>query len=456
MAPRQRRTAQAAVALCMGAALSLPAAARPITTREGVLPYGSELGEDSLDLPTELFEFEKAGGKRSYLLNLGDMLFSSPAIFGGVARKAGISCNTCHQQGAGNPNLYITGHSTRPGNFDTSGPLFNPKADNGVLDPLTPPSLRGAKHLAPYGKDGRIASLREFIRNVVVNEFAGPEPSAQALDSLTVYVQEISFLPNPQLDPGGALNARASASALRGEKIFARPFPKDPTTSCASCHAPSGAFVDHRTHDIGTGGLFKTPTLINANVNAPYFHDGRFDSYEQVVAYFDTHFALGLGPSDRSDLVAYLNAVGGAEKAVTRNSVQAELDEIGAFASVLETAIADRDREIVSLAVESVSREWRELGENFPARSDPTVRGGVGERASARGAVASLVLGLRRIDMAAAAGDYAAAAAAWALYRNKAQEAGEKLKSAEPWSLFDPQVRAAHFRALEQLTSLAK
>ena len=68
-----------------------------------------------------------------------------------------MSCNTCHQQGASNPKLFVPGLSSRPGTFDVSGALFNPKADNGVFDPVTPPSLRGASNLAPYGHDGRFA-----------------------------------------------------------------------------------------------------------------------------------------------------------------------------------------------------------------------------------------------------------------------------------------------------------
>ena len=62
---------------------------------------------------------------------------------------------------------------------------------------------------------------------------------------------------------------------------------------------PSGAFVDHQQHDVGSGGLFKTPTLRNADFNAPYFHDGRFDTYDQVVAHFDTRVrsrSVGAGP----------------------------------------------------------------------------------------------------------------------------------------------------------------
>jgi len=79
---QSRRIAAAGVAamLLIGSA----AFAAPITTKEGVLPPGSDLGETVADQPTELFATELAGGKRSYMQKLGDMLFSSPAILGGV------------------------------------------------------------------------------------------------------------------------------------------------------------------------------------------------------------------------------------------------------------------------------------------------------------------------------------------------------------------------------------
>ena len=320
MSARRRATSTLA-AVCAAAALTFGAAAAPIATKEGVLPPGTELNAEQLDQPNELFASELAGGKRSYLLNLGDLLFSSPAIFGGVARQAGISCASCHQQGHNNPRLFVPGLSSRPGTFDTSGALFNPKADNGVFDPVTVPSLRGAKYLAPYAHDGRFGTLRDFIRNAIVNEFAGPEPSAQVVDALENYVKEISFLPNPKLGPGGRLSDEASDAARRGQALFVKPFRKDASMSCATCHQPSGAFVDHQVHDVGSGGWFKTPTLINADFNAPYFHDGRFDSYAEVVAYFDRHFDLGLSEGERADLVAYLDAVGDAKEPTVRNTV---------------------------------------------------------------------------------------------------------------------------------------
>lgn len=445
-----------AVLVGVAAALVLgSAAARPLVTREGVLPPGTELFEDdTLEEPTELFVSELAGRGRSYRLNLGDILFSSPAILGGLARRAGISCNTCHREGAGNARLFVPGLSSRPGTFDTTGPSFNPKADNGRFDPVRVPSLRGARRLAPYGHDGRFGSLRAFIRHVVVDEFAGPEPSDQVLDALVTYVEDIAFLPNAKLAPDGRLTERASAAARRGEAVFRRPFPHDPSLSCAACHVPAQGFVDHRLHDVGSGGPVKTQTLRNANFNAPYFHDGRYATYAEVIAHFDRHYDLGLAEGDRADLLAYLEAVGDADKPLTRRTVRSERDALGQLARVFDKAVAEQNREVIALAVEAIGNEWRELAENFPGPKDTALKAGVAERLHAAEAVRAVVLSLRRLAMAADRGEFPAAARALADYRREVAAASGKLLRAAPFSLFDPGARKAHLRALEALTAL--
>jgi cytochrome c peroxidase len=446
-----------AIACCVAVALTMAGAkSAPITSRESVLPPGTELNEDQLDQPTELFASELAGGKRSYQVNLGDLLFSSPIILGGVARQAGISCGTCHQQGHNNPKLFVPGLSSRPGTFDTTGALFEPKSDNHVFDPVTPPSLRGAKHLAPYGHDGRFATLRDFVHNVVVNEFAGAEPSDEILDALVAYVEDVSFLPNPKLGPDGRLTGAASAAAHRGEAVFNRPFPHDAAMSCASCHQPSADFVDHKVHDVGTGGAFKTATLRNADFSSPYFHDGRYDTYGQVIEHFDRHFDLGLTADDKRDLLAYLDAVGDAAKPISRNSVQAALDEIAHLGSVLDTAIPAHNKAIIALTVDVVGNEWRELGEFFPGRGDTSVAGGLSERLRARDATRGMALSLREIAMAVATGDYDTATKTYADYKAQGLVAAATLKAAESWSLFNPQIREAHFTALKSLARLAR
>jgi cytochrome c peroxidase len=423
----------------------------PVEGDQTALPVNTELNEDALDRPREVFRSELTG-RKSYLVNLGNLAFSSPSILGGVARQANMSCGTCHVNGAGNPKFFMPKMSTRPGNFDTTGPLFNPRADNGLLDPVRIPSLRGVRYLAPYGADGRMASLHDFVRNVIVNEFAGPEPSPEIVDAIVSYLQDIDFLPNPSLGPGGRLAGKISESERRGEALFAKPFPHDPNKSCAGCHVPSGAFVDHKQHDVGSGGLFKTPTLRNADFNAPYFHDGRFDTYGQVVAHFDSVFALGLTAQDRKDLVAYLTAVGDGTLPYEHDGAGASLKEINDFATVLNTAIPASDKDVVALAVDTIGGELRELTEQYPDRKNTSVSGGEQERSSARAALKEVVLLLRRIDIAVGEGRTADAATDFRNYRYlMAAAVPSLLAGAEPWSLFNPVVHDQHYGALRQV-----
>ena len=431
-------------------------AAFPVDGDQTTLPAKTELNEDALDKPREVFRSEATGGK-SYLVNLGNLAFSSPGIFGGVARQAGISCGSCHINGAGNAKFFMPKMSTRPGNFDTTGALFNPKADNFTLDPIRIPSLRGARYLAPYGHDGRMSSLRDFVRNVIVAEFAGPEPSPVIVDAIVAYIQDIDFLPNPSLGPGGRLIGQINDAERRGEALFTKPFPHDPALSCAGCHVPSAAFVDHQQHDVGSGGLFKTPTLRNADFNTPYFHDGRFDSYDQVVAHFDRVFDLGLSAQDRSDLVAYLTAVGDGVQPYEHDGARATLKEIDDFTTVLGAAISENDKDIIALAVDTIGNELRELTERYPDRKNTSVSGGQQERILARAGLKELVLMLRRIDMAAAEGRSSDAAAEYKNYRYlMAAAVPALLASAEPWSLFNPAVHDAHYAALRQVLQTKK
>ena len=408
------------------------------------LPPGSDLDADAIENPREVFHSEALHGRKSYLSNLGNLLFNSPLLLGDAARKAGISCGSCHVNGASNPKLFIPGLSTRPGNFDTSSGFFNPKADNAVLDPVTIPSLRGARYLGPYGHDGRTASLREFVQNVIVTEFAGAAPSPQILDAIVIYIEDIDFLPNPRLDKAGGLATGATPAQQRGEQLFAKPFPHQPQLSCAGCHVPSGAFVDHQQHDIGSGGLFKTPTLLNADFNAPYFHDGRFDTYDQVVGYFDQAFELGLTAQDRADLVAYLAAVGDGVRPQYALSGPSVLSDINDFASILDMAISRHDSDIVAVAVPSLTGLLQDLAAHYPQATVDVGTPGSNEISLARATLAALVQTLNRVAKDAAAGHFDQAANEYLGYRKLTLATARlALQAAQPWSLYDPTVHAA-------------
>jgi cytochrome c peroxidase len=256
-------------------------------------------------------------------LLLGDLLYHAPSTLGSRARELGISCQTCHPNGAANASFSLPGVSDRPGNADLSTRFFRPGADDGIANAINIPSLRGARYTGPYGHDGRTASLAEFVQGVVTSEFGGAPLPPDELAALVRYVQDLDFLPNAKLDPRSRLTAAAGEAARRGEAVFKRAEPGFDGGSCASCHVPSTFFRDGRVHRLGTarspsrsavdGGL-ETPTLLGIVETAPYFHDGRFATLGEVISWFDASYDLGLDARDRADLEAYLEAVGGADR----------------------------------------------------------------------------------------------------------------------------------------------
>jgi hypothetical protein len=442
-APHRRCAVLFAVIALFG--LGPNAHSSPVNDNHTGLPIGSELDDDAITNPREVFHSEAIRGRKSYLSNLGNLAFNTPYTLGAAAQKAHISCASCHVNGASNPKLFIPGLSTRPGNFDTTNSVFNPKTDNGVLDPLTIPSLRGARLLAPYGHDGRTSSLRDFVRNVIVNEFSGTEPSSQILDAIVVYIEDIDFLPNPGLDKTGALTPGANASQQRGEALFRKPFPHDASMSCAGCHVPSSAFVDHRQHDVGSGGLYKTPTLMNADFSAPYFHDGRFDDYAQVIEHFDRVYDLALNAQDRADMAAYLTAVGDGLRPEYHLTGTSVLDDVNGFASVLDIAISSHDSQVVAFTVRSVNDLLQDLAERYPDPRYHESSGGAHELALARATIAALMQTLHRVDRDAAAGKFGDAAGEYLAYRKLAfATAPMALQAAERWSAFTPTLHDTH------------
>lgn len=287
------------------------------------LPPGSIL-DDQDPLPRLRLNFEVRNFDESDipLVAYGDMLFDSPQIFGEPARGLGVACSTCHNRSDINNRFFIPGVSHQPGAADVDGAFFNPFFNDQRSDSLDTPSLRGLRFTAPYGRDGRFESLREFARNVIVNEFGGSEPTPFMLDALVAYMFEFDWQPNSLLNKDGTLNENTSEAARRGELLFNTPFATMGGRACSSCHLPSSNFLDRQRHDIGSDhssepfaldGFFDTPTLLNSVYTAPYFHDGALATLGEVVKWFDESYTLGLSDTDQTDLTEYLIAVGSAD-----------------------------------------------------------------------------------------------------------------------------------------------
>ena len=291
-------------------------------------------------------------------------------------------------------------------------------------DALDIPSLRGLRFTGPYGRDGRFASLRDFTRNVIVNEFAGGEPSPLILDALVAYMLEFDFLPAPYLERDGRLKASASDSAKRGELLFQTPYPSMNGQSCASCHIPGSHFTDNEVHDIGSAGegaasgfsgAFDTPTLLGTMHTAPYFHDGRFSSLAEVAAWKSETFGLGLDLSEKNDLTAYLEAVGAGGEPYQAFDMETTpfrlmVEELTVFLSTLDTLIPEQDREHADLLLRTVAGDM-EL--DASAMTNRDARGKTLDMADRLWALRDLVLQDSWEEAAIAWRDYQAMAEAY-------------------------------------------
>ena len=340
------------------------------------LPPATNLNDQD-PLPLLVLNFEERGFDETdlFLVAYGDMLFDSSEIFGEPARSLGITCSTCHNRSDINNSFFIPGISPHPGAADVDGEFFNPRFNDQRNDPLDIPSLRGIRFTAPYGRDGRIASLSDFTRNVVVNEFAGAEPTPLMLDALVAYQLEFDFLPASQLNPDGTLKPDAvSEAALRGQDLFNRPFAGMGGRACSICHIPSANFIDRLSHDILSGdpslpgasrdAFFDTPTLLGTAYTAPYFHDGSLETLADVVNWFNETHNLGLTEGERSDLTAYLIAVGSADDPFEifddeNTPFALAWAELSTFLSTLDTLIPAQDTYHALLLLDTVTPDLR-------------------------------------------------------------------------------------------------
>jgi cytochrome c peroxidase len=121
-----------------------------------------------------------------------------------------------------------------------------------------------------------------------------------------------------------------SGEAKRGFDVF------NGKARCAQCHS-GWNFTDNGFHDIGIKGddrgrgaklpleamqyAFKTPTLRNADLRAPYMHDGSEVDLAQVIAFYDKGgdekrpsldsdiIPLHLSESEKHDLLAFLKTL---------------------------------------------------------------------------------------------------------------------------------------------------
>jgi cytochrome c peroxidase len=124
--------------------------------------------------------------------------------------------------------------------------------------------------------------------------------------------------------------------ALGKRLFFDAALSVDGGVRCASCHRPDHAFSDSVAVSrgaFGRRGQRNAPALVNRAYGRAFFWDGRAETLESVVAFYDSggvanaHLdpeirRLGLTPEQRRDLVAFLEAFTGTMASGPQRFVQ--------------------------------------------------------------------------------------------------------------------------------------
>ena len=350
---------------------------------------------------------EGANPERQAVLEMiGTIAFESPDLLGGTAAALGMSCSSCHPRGGTQTRLFINTLSDKPGNVDVTNGVFSPLTEDNIINPINIPSLFGARHTAPFGRRGNFETIADFTIHAVVTEFIGQHPSELMLEALVAFQNTLDFPANSMLDSNGALTDAASDSARRGEVIFRRP------GACATCHKPNDFFVDHKTHDVGTNGEFETPSLRGTAISAPYAHDGRFDTVSEAVDHFVGFLRLDLKGQEKTDLVAYVEAVGATDAKTVLTEEQALRKRFADLGGLLRGLIALDDRPLADLAIGEINRSFKAIQMYY---RDPPHR-------ATRAVLAEWMEALRVVERHVMAGEAEEALDALTAYEKRVQE----------------------------------
>ena len=201
------------------------------------------------------------------------------------------------------------------------------------IGPFTNPIEHGfANHDEMVAKMKKMPGYRKLFQEVF-----GWEITIQDVGRAVASFQRTVLSGNSAVDKydiGGDQNA-LSDSAKRGLELFRG------KARCTRCHSGFN-FTDEKFHNLGIGwddnkvdlgrymetknpediGAFKTPTLREIARTAPYMHDGRFKSLEEVVKFYNqggvknphqdnTIIPLEMTDDEQQDLVAMLKSLNG-------------------------------------------------------------------------------------------------------------------------------------------------
>lgn len=230
-----------------------------------------------------------------------------------MARRRWISCSSCHPDGESDARTWQNPEGLRDTPSLAGMAWTHPlhwSADRDEVQDFEH-TIRGdlmqGKGLTPGGPRDYHESLGKPNKGL-----------SRELDALAAYSNTHKFPLSPHAKGG------LSDAAKRGREIFL-----SSKTACATCHS-SPFYTDSRhgsrvLHDVGTGppdiadpseimgSAYDTPTLLGIYRTAPYLHQGKAATLEEVLTKYNPRDRHGktshLTPQQISDLVEFLKSL---------------------------------------------------------------------------------------------------------------------------------------------------
>jgi len=240
---------------------------------------------------------------------LGRVLFHDVQL----SADGSTSCGTCHRQSTAFADTRATSRGISGNSLHRNAPgLFNLRyqrrmfwdqrvigLSNQVLQPIGHPDEMGMSLDLLPGKLGSLPYYPDLFEAAFGDPFIDLDRIADALVQFLLSIRSHQSRYDAGLANGFA---NFTASESLGREVFFRG-----DTRCNQCHsslnffAPSGATINGLDLDYaaaGDGGIgdltgqasddgrFKTVSLRNVGLTAPYMHDGRFTTLREVVDFY--------------------------------------------------------------------------------------------------------------------------------------------------------------------------
>ncbi|HYK87783.1 MAG TPA: multiheme c-type cytochrome, partial [Acidobacteriota bacterium] len=230
----------------------------------------------------------------------GERLFN----YSSISFQKQLSCNTCH------PEHHMDGLV-----YDIVAPEEG--IGRSLVDNRT---MRGIAETGPFKWSGKNPTIaRQDGPRAAQLFFRSHGFEQNDLKAITHFIESLPLRKSRYAPADGRLNE----FQRRGRLLYERAYSKDgryiPVANrCLTCHA-APYYTDKQVHDVGTqvysddSGEFDTPQIGDTYETAPFLHDGRADTLEEIWTIHnpnDTHGQTNdMAKENLNDLIEYVKTL---------------------------------------------------------------------------------------------------------------------------------------------------